>query len=161
MSAFFSRARLWRISNSGIYRKKTLSTASFPSLWKRWLHRAWSGNGSGLSLTMMPNALPTPSHWCNSPMCKIALSATCRADNCSVLCSDAPLSLIRKCCYIDKHFEQHLYAIMQSLAQKATIILVSHEMSVISGMANRHIIVADGSVHECEAHHHFCQSECK
>ena len=75
--------------------------------------------------------------------------------NPEVLVLDEPLS------YIDKHFEQHLYAIMQSLAQKATIILVSHEMSVISGMANRHIIVADGSVHECEAHHHFCQSECK
>ena len=72
-----------------------------------------------------------------------------------VLVLDEPLS------YIDKQFEQHLYTIMQSLAQKATIILVSHEMSVISGMANRHIIVAEGTVHECEAHHHFYQSECK
>lgn len=73
----------------------------------------------------------------------------------AVLVLDEPLS------YIDKGFEQHLYAIMEQLAQRCTIILVSHEMSVISGMANRHIIVAEGKVHECEAHHHFYQSECK
>ncbi|MDO4512218.1 MAG: ATP-binding cassette domain-containing protein [Bacteroidales bacterium] len=73
----------------------------------------------------------------------------------SVLVLDEPLS------YIDKQFEQHLYSIVKTLSATTTIILVSHEMSVISGMANRHIIIADGKIHECEAHHHFVKSECK
>lgn len=72
-----------------------------------------------------------------------------------VLVLDEPLS------YIDKQFEEHLYDIVKSLSASTTIILVSHEMSVISGMANRHIIVADGKIHECGAHHHFVKSECR
>lgn len=73
----------------------------------------------------------------------------------SVLVLDEPLS------YIDKPFEEHLYGIMRTISATATIILVSHEMSVISGMANRHIIIADGTLHECAAHHHFVKSECQ
>ena len=73
----------------------------------------------------------------------------------SVLVLDEPLS------YIDKQFEAHLYQIVETLAATSTIILVSHEMSVISGMANRHIIVAGGKIHECVAHHHFVKSECE
>ncbi len=73
----------------------------------------------------------------------------------SVLVLDEPLS------YIDKQFEAHLYQIVETLAATTTIILVSHEMSVISGMANRHIIVAEGKIHECVAHHHFVKSECR
>ena len=73
----------------------------------------------------------------------------------SVLVLDEPLS------YIDKQFEAHLYQIVETLAATTTIILVSHEMSVISGMANRHIIVAGGKIHECVAHHHFVKSECE
>ena len=60
-----------------------------------------------------------------------------------------------------KQFEAHLYQIVETLAATTTIILVSHEMSVISGMANRHIIVAGGKIHECVAHHHFVKSECQ
>lgn len=73
----------------------------------------------------------------------------------SVLVLDEPLS------YLDKQFEEHLYSTVEALSANATIILVSHEMSVISGMANRHIIVADGKIHECCAHHHFVKSECR
>ncbi|MCM1437226.1 MAG: ATP-binding cassette domain-containing protein [Prevotella sp.] len=68
--------------------------------------------------------------------------------NPEVLVLDEPLS------YVDKLFEQRIYSIMESLSSKCTIILVSHEMSVISGMANRHIIV-DHTITHCHAHSHF------
>lgn len=71
-----------------------------------------------------------------------------------VLVLDEPLS------YIDKAFERHLYGIIEQLARQSTIILVSHEMSVIAEMANRHIIV-DKTLHECHAAHHYTQSECE
>ena len=71
-----------------------------------------------------------------------------------VLVLDEPLS------YVDKTFENRLYQIIADLAKHTTIILVSHEMSIISQMANRHIII-DGSVHECHAAHHFVRSDCK
>lgn len=74
--------------------------------------------------------------------------------NPDVLVLDEPLS------YIDKHFEQHIYEIIRRLAESATIILVSHEMSMISSMANRHLIV-DRTIHECTAHHHYVKSECE
>ena len=71
-----------------------------------------------------------------------------------VLILDEPLS------YIDKAFEHHLYDIIAKLAQSSTILLVSHEMTVIAGMANRHIIV-DKTLHECHATHHYQKSECE
>lgn len=52
-----------------------------------------------------------------------------------IIILDEPLS------YVDKNFEQQIYTIMENLAKDRTIILVSHEMSVISRIANRHIIV--------------------
>jgi zinc transport system ATP-binding protein len=73
--------------------------------------------------------------------------------NPELLVLDEPLS------YIDKHFEHHLYDIIGELAKSTTIVLVSHEMSAIAGMANRHIIV-DNGIHECSAHHHYVPSEC-
>lgn len=60
---------------------------------------------------------------------------------------DEPLS------YVDKAFERQIYSMMEDLAKDHTIVLVSHEMSVISGMANRHVIV-DRGIHECTSHHH-------
>jgi zinc transport system ATP-binding protein len=72
----------------------------------------------------------------------------------SILILDEPLN------YIDKDFEQKLYSLIASLAHTTTILLVSHEMSVISGMANRHLIV-DHTIHECTAQHHFIPSPCK
>lgn len=71
-----------------------------------------------------------------------------------VLVLDEPLS------YIDKHFESHLYRIIKEMAARSTILLVSHEMSEIAGMANRHIIV-DRTLHECTAAHHYIRQECE
>ena len=71
-----------------------------------------------------------------------------------ILILDEPLS------YIDKHFEEHIYRIISDIAPHTTIILVSHEMSVISTMANRHIIV-DHTLHECIAHRHFVPTDCR
>lgn len=65
-----------------------------------------------------------------------------------ILFLDEPLS------YVDKTFEQKIYSIMEELAQKRTIVLISHEMSVISSMANRHLIV-DHNVSQCGANKHF------
>lgn len=70
-----------------------------------------------------------------------------------LLVLDEPLS------YIDKRFEHRLYEIIGDLASRATIVLVSHEMTAIAGMANRHIIV-DHAIHECTARHHYVASEC-
>ena len=64
-----------------------------------------------------------------------------------VLVLDEPLS------YIDKHFEERLYEIIRELAKRTTIILVSHEMSEIGAMADRHVVV-DRALHECTAQHH-------
>ena len=70
-----------------------------------------------------------------------------------LLVLDEPLS------YIDKRFEARLYKIIEELSAKTTIILVSHEMSTIAAMANRHFIV-DRTLHACSAHHHFIHSDC-
>lgn len=70
-----------------------------------------------------------------------------------LLVMDEPLS------YLDKHFEEKLYGLIDRLAHTATIVLVSHEMSTIAGMANRHFIV-DRTLHECTAHHHFIHTDC-
>ncbi len=74
-----------------------------------------------------------------------------------LLVFDEPLS------YLDKHFESHLYGMMRTLAQSATVLLVSHEMTAIASMANRHLIV-DRTIHECTSPHHFgsaCDDEPK
>lgn len=70
-----------------------------------------------------------------------------------LLVLDEPLS------YIDKRFEAQLYKIIEELAKDTTIVLVSHEMSAISGMANRHFIV-DYDLHECTARHHGIHVDC-
>ncbi len=75
------------------------------------------------------------------------LLARALVSNPEVIVLDEPLS------YVDKTFERQIYSMMENLAKTHTIVLVSHEMSVISGMANRHIIV-DRGVHECTSHHH-------
>ena len=70
-----------------------------------------------------------------------------------VLVLDEPLS------YVDKSFEGRLYDIIAQLAKHTTIILVSHEMTRIATMANRHIII-DRTLHECSAEHHYITTEC-
>lgn len=70
-----------------------------------------------------------------------------------VLVLDEPLS------YLDKQFEHRIYDIIASLAPTTTIILVSHEMSTIAAMANRHIIV-DRKLHICHSANHFIHYDC-
>lgn len=70
-----------------------------------------------------------------------------------ILVLDEPLS------YLDKQFEHRVYDIISELAPSATIILVSHEMSRIASMANRHIIV-DHRIEECTAEHHYFALDC-
>lgn len=83
-----------------------------------------------------------------------ALLGRALISNPGILVLDEPLS------YIDKHFEDHIYRIIADIAPSTTIILVSHEMSVISTMANRHIIV-DQTLHECTAHRHYVPTDCR
>lgn len=73
--------------------------------------------------------------------------------NPGLLVLDEPLS------YIDRHFEERLYPLIAEIAPHTTILLVSHQMSTISSMANRHIII-DRTLTECSAHHHYVPSEC-
>lgn len=71
-----------------------------------------------------------------------------------VLILDEPLS------YVDKHFEQQMYSIIADIAKSTTVILVSHEMTTIAQMANRHVIV-DREVHSCHAEHHYVKTDCE
>lgn len=73
--------------------------------------------------------------------------------NPELLVLDEPLS------YVDKHFEQRIYDIMARVSHDTTIILVSHEMSTISGMANRHIVV-DSILTQCTANNHQVHYDC-
>ena len=83
-----------------------------------------------------------------------ALLGRALISNPEILVLDEPLS------YLDKHFEDRIYRIIADIAPHTTIILVSHEMSVISTMATRHIIV-DRTLHECEAHLHYVPTQCR
>ncbi|MBD5202338.1 MAG: metal ABC transporter ATP-binding protein [Bacteroidales bacterium] len=71
----------------------------------------------------------------------------------AILVLDEPLS------YVDKQFEHYIYSQLERLRHDTTIILVSHEMSVISGMATRHFIV-DHTLTECRSHHHSVHYDC-
>ena len=68
--------------------------------------------------------------------------------NPSLLVLDEPLS------YIDKRFEPQIYDIISEFMPRATVILVSHEMSRIAAMANRHLIV-NRTITHCTASHHY------
>lgn len=70
-----------------------------------------------------------------------------------LLVLDEPLS------YVDKQFEHRIYSLVEELARHTTILLVSHEMSTISGMANRHLII-DHTLTECHSHHHRIHCDC-
>lgn len=71
-----------------------------------------------------------------------------------ILVLDEPLS------YVDKHFEHHIYDIIRQLVDSTTIILVSHEMSTIASLANRHMIV-DRTIHVCHSASHFVHYDCE
>jgi zinc transport system ATP-binding protein len=79
-----------------------------------------------------------------------ALLARAIVNRPEILVLDEPLS------YVDKQFEQRIYQIVAELSHNTTIVLVSHEMSTIASMANRHLIV-DGAIHECCCEHHFAR----
>lgn len=70
-----------------------------------------------------------------------------------VLVLDEPLS------YVDKRFEQSIYDLVDRLSATTTILLVSHEMTTIAGMANRHLII-DHTLHECHSPHHYVHYDC-
>lgn len=71
-----------------------------------------------------------------------------------LLVLDEPLS------YVDKRFEHYIYDLVAELSKTTTILLVSHEMSTIAGMANRHLIV-DHTLTECHSAHHHVHYECE
>lgn len=71
-----------------------------------------------------------------------------------LLVLDEPLS------YLDKHFEECVYKIIADAAREATIVLVSHEVSTIAAMANRHLII-DRSLHVCHSRSHFVHYDCE
>lgn len=71
-----------------------------------------------------------------------------------VLVLDEPLS------YVDKRFEHQIYNIISKIAPTTTIILVSHEMTSIAPIANRHLII-DKTLHECHAPKHYAITECE
>lgn len=66
----------------------------------------------------------------------------------SLIVMDEPLS------YLDKHFEARLYDILEGLRNRATILLVSHEMNTIDQMATHHWIV-DKTLHQCTSTRHW------
>ena len=71
-----------------------------------------------------------------------------------LLVLDEPLS------YVDKRFEQRIYATIERIAPGTTIVLVSHEMTGIAPLANRHLII-DRTLSVCHtAHHHAPSADC-
>lgn len=106
-----------------------------------------------VELTSIGELLQRPISDLSGGQLQRTLLARAIVSNPEVLILDEPLS------YVDKRFEHQIYHIMEDLRQYMTIVLVSHEMSVISGMANRHIIV-DRIVRECKALHHYVPGEC-
>lgn len=73
--------------------------------------------------------------------------------NPKVLVLDEPLS------YVDKRFEHQIYNIISTIAPKTTILLVSHEMTSISPMATKHLIV-DQTIHLCHSKKHYAHLSC-
>ncbi|MCM1035886.1 MAG: ATP-binding cassette domain-containing protein [Bacteroides sp.] len=71
----------------------------------------------------------------------------------ALLVLDEPLS------YVDKHFEHRIYHLLAEMAPACTIVLVSHEMSTIDAMANRHFII-DRTATECTAARHGIHTDC-
>lgn len=71
-----------------------------------------------------------------------------------LLVLDEPLS------YLDKHYEQLVYQLLQRLSADTTIVMVSHEVSTLAGMASRHIIV-DHTIEVCHSKSHFVHYDCE
>ncbi len=82
-----------------------------------------------------------------------ALLARALVSQPEVLVLDEPLS------YLDKHFEERVYNIIREVARESTVIVVSHEVTQIAAMANRHLVV-DRELHVCRSHSHFVHYGC-
>ena len=82
-----------------------------------------------------------------------ALLGRALASDPQVLVLDEPLS------YLDAAFTMRLRQILTSMAGRVTVILVSHEMTVVSGLATRHVIV-DGTLRECASADHSVHFDC-
>lgn len=82
-----------------------------------------------------------------------ALFARALVSRPSVLVLDEPQS------YLDKHFERKMMSIIGDVARDTTIVVVSHEVSDLSSIANRHLIV-DTTVHICHSNNHLVHSCC-
>lgn len=74
--------------------------------------------------------------------------------NPEIVVLDEPLS------YLDRHFERRLYSILESISPSTTIVLVSHEMTQISAMASRHVII-DHGLEECHCASHAVHYDCR
>lgn len=83
-----------------------------------------------------------------------ALLGRALISNPEVIVLDEPLS------YVDVNFVNQIYEIIEKLSQRATVIVVSHEMTVLSKLANRHWIV-DRKIEECHASKHYVKIDCE
>lgn len=106
-----------------------------------------------IDLVGMNNVADRPIGALSGGQLQRALFARSIARKPELLVLDEPLS------YLDKTFEKKLYGIIEEISHTTTILLVSHEMSEIGGMANRHIII-DRHLEECTAKHHYTPQEC-
>lgn len=82
-----------------------------------------------------------------------ALMARAIISNPELLVLDEPLS------YLDRKYERRIYDIVAAMAPTTTIVLVSHDMSRIAEMANRHIIV-NHQIEACHSGSHFLHYDC-
>lgn len=82
-----------------------------------------------------------------------ALMARAIISNPELLVLDEPLS------YLDRKYESRIYDIVAAMAPTTTIVLVSHDMSRIAEMANRHIIV-NHQIEACHSGTHFLHYDC-
>lgn len=71
----------------------------------------------------------------------------------SLLVLDEPLS------YVDRQFEQRIYEIVKAMSEHTTILLVSHDMTTIASMANRHLLV-NRKAEFCHCAKHFSHFTC-
>lgn len=71
----------------------------------------------------------------------------------SLLVLDEPLS------YVDRQFEQRIYEIVKAMSERTTILLVSHDMTTIAAMANRHLLV-NRTAEFCHCAKHFSHFSC-
>ena len=71
-----------------------------------------------------------------------ALFARAIISNPSLLVLDEPTS------YLDKEFTNKLYTTLQKLSPQTTILMVLHDLTQAKSLANRVVLVEDGSVVE-------------